>query len=128
MEDLKLPVEPKKTNRWVIKTVGIDIPEYTFSKYKLYNDGDKLMFEMSCFETVDNTINPADLFNLTGIELQHLNPIGEIIGGYLFDIKSLNFSSSGDYSNDDLLRHNFVIEVNRKTSKMLFKTEEKNPQ
>jgi hypothetical protein len=123
MRDLKLPIEPKKTNRWIIKTIGVETPEYTFSKYKLYNNGDKLMFETTCFETIHNTINPVDLFNLTGIELQYLDPIGNIIGGFSFDIKSLNFSSFGDYSDDDLLRYSFIIEVNKKVFRMLFKTE-----
>lgn len=126
--DIPKLVEPKKTNRWIIKPNGVNIPEYTFSTYKLYNDGDKLMFETSCYETVMNHINPVELFKFHGITLQYLDPTGEIVGGFTFDIKSLNFSSSGSYKDDNLLTYNFVIEVNIKSFKMLFEDNEKNPQ
>jgi hypothetical protein len=121
-------IEPKKTNRWIIKPSGVDIPEYTFSKYKLYNDGNKLIFETSCYETIIDHINPVKLFSLHGLTLQYLDPVGEIIGGFSFDVKSLNFSSSGSYKDDELLTYNFVIEVNTKSFKMLFIDNEKNPQ
>ena len=110
----RFPIEPKMANRWLIKTVGVKIQDYLFSKYKLYNDGDKLMFETSCYETVSDHIIPTDLFNLYGIELEYLAPAGDIIGGFSFKIKSLNFSSSGDYANyDDLLRYHFIIEIDK---------------
>ena len=117
----KFPIEPKMTNRWLIKTVGVKIPDYLFSKYKLYNDGDKLMFETSCFDTISDHIIPTDLFNLNGIELEYLAPTGDIIGGFSFEIKSLTFSSSGDYAiNDDLLRYHFIIEIDKKSLKPKF--------
>jgi hypothetical protein len=126
MDFQKFAIEPKKSNRWIIKPIGTKITEYTFSKYKLYNDGEKLMFEMSCYETINDHINPIELFNLTGIQLEYLDPVGNIIGGFVFDIKNINFSSSGDYSLDDLLRYEFIMEVKQKTLKMLFDTEQKN--
>ena len=121
----KFPIEPKKTNRWLIKTVGFEIHPYLFSKYKLYNDGDRLMFETSCYETVNDHIIPTDLFNLSRIELEYLDPTGEIIGGFSFDIKSLNFSSSGDYTDDDLLRYHFTMEIDKKSLKPKFKNNAK---
>jgi hypothetical protein len=73
--------------------------------------------------TEEELINRDDKRIVT--ELWKLMDEADIIIGQnsnSFDIKKLNFSSSGDYSNDDLLTHNFVFEANRKTFKMFFKT------
>jgi hypothetical protein len=56
--------EPLKTNRWIIKLKGCDIEEYLFRKYKIFNDGNKLMFSTEVYETVHHHINPKDLFNI----------------------------------------------------------------
>jgi hypothetical protein len=114
------PVEPKTATRWILNTIGINLHSYLFSKYEIYNDGDKLMFETSCYETVKDDIYPNELFNLTGFELLYLDPTGEVIGGFQFNIKSFNFKTSGNYGNDDLLRYHFTIEIDRESLKPKF--------
>ena len=44
-------VEPKMKFRFRVQFSGMEIPDYLFRKYKLYNDGEKLIFETSIYET-----------------------------------------------------------------------------
>ena len=59
-------VEPAKTNRFIIKIKGADIPEYLFKNYKIYNEGEELILTTEFYETVEYTFNPSDFFNIIG--------------------------------------------------------------
>ena len=115
--DLKIPqpVEPKKANRFLIKLDGTDIPEYLFRSYHFYNEGDKLFFETKFYETVNYTFNFKDFFNIVGVSLIHLDPIGEEIVTITFDVKTSTFDQKGDYGDDGLLTTEFKFEVDINT-------------
>lgn len=106
------PVEPLKENRFLINIIGTEIPSYLFRNYKMYNEGEELIFETSFFETVNFTFNPSDFFNITGVVLDFLDPTGAVCGGLVFDVKGSNFMRKQKYSNDDLqiTKLRFVVE------------------
>lgn len=116
------PIEPKRANRWIIEASGVTIYQYLFTEYKIYNDGDKLMFETSCYETINDHINPVELFDLNEMKINYLDPVGEVIGGFTFNVKTINFESFGNYGEDDLLRYWFVIEIDKKSLKLIYET------
>jgi hypothetical protein len=108
-------IEPLKTNRWVIKFKGCFIEEYLFRKYKIFNDGNKLMFSTEIYETVHRQINPKDLFNIEEINIEFLDPIGSVVGGFIFKPKTIQFEQCGDYNSDELLNYKILIEVDKET-------------
>jgi hypothetical protein len=113
-------LEPLKTNRWYIKFEGYKIEPYLFRKYKIFNDGDKLMFSCELYETVIHQINPKNLFNLGVVTIEFLDPIGSVVNGFKFTPKGILFEQVGDYSSDDLLNYKILIEVNKDTLNPLF--------
>lgn len=116
-------IEPLKTNRWVIKLKGCDIKEYLFRKYKIFNDGDKLMFSTEVYETVIHHINPKELFNIEEVKIEFLDPIGSVVNGLVFNPKTIQFEQSGDYGSDDLLTYKMLIEIDKLTLHPIYITE-----
>lgn len=96
-------IEPAKTNRFVIRLLGAEIPSYLFRKYKLYNEGDEIIFVTEFLETVEYTFNPADFFKITGVQIDYLDPTGTKHNGIVFQVKGSNFKKVGDYSDDDFI-------------------------
>ena len=111
-EILTKMVEPLKSNRWILKTNPIEINEFLFRRYRLFNDGEKIILETEFFETVFDVYNPMDLLEITDLTLLYLDPIGEVISGFKMIVKGINFEKDHSYSSDDLLitKLRFVIE------------------
>lgn len=105
MENLKqfIPVEPLLENRWIIKTHPININPYLFRKYKMYNEGESVIFKTEFFETVMDTYNPKELLEITDITLEYLDPTGVVVGGLKMIVKGINFERKHSYSGDDLM-------------------------
>lgn len=116
-------IEPLKTNRWVIKFRGCEISEHLFRRYKIFNDGSKLMFSTEVYETVAHYINPKNLFNIEEITISFLNPIGLVVNGFNFFPKGIQFEQIGDYSLDDLLNYKILIEIDKNTITPLYNIE-----
>lgn len=114
-------VEPAKSNRFIIKLIGVDIPEYLFRKYKIHNEGEELIFTTEFYETVNYTFNPGEFFNVTGVEINYLDPVGEVHNSLIFSVKGSNFKKVGEYSSDNITttKLRFVIDI--KTIKLEFK-------
>ena len=72
------PVEPLMENRWFIKTHPININPYLFRKYKMYNEGETIIFKTEFLETVMDTYNPKELLEITDITVEYLDPIGHV--------------------------------------------------
>ena len=64
------PVEPLKSNRWLLDTYPTVIDPYLFRKYKLYNVADEIIFETEFMETVHGVYNPKDLLDITDITVR----------------------------------------------------------
>jgi hypothetical protein len=103
--------EPKKTNRFLIKTFGLKIPEYYFQSYKIYNIDNTIFFECQFFEPIEFSLNPFDLFKILEINLSHLDPIGEIISSYRFRVKNVWFEQIGNYKDDGILMNKLKFET-----------------
>ena len=74
------PVEPLKSNRFIIKfNKEVTVPEYLFRNFKIYNEGEKLIFKTKMYQTVNYSFNPADLFKITAVKIEYLDPVGEVV-------------------------------------------------
>ena len=88
-ENFKM-VEPLKKNNFLINFENTSIPNFLFRNFNLYNEGEKLIFETSIWETVQYTFNPLEIFNLLTVKLEFLDPAGETVSGLIFDIEASN--------------------------------------
>jgi hypothetical protein len=98
----ELVYEPLRNNRFVIKFIGIDIPEFLFRSYKIFNNGSEIIFTAKINEIINYTLNPQDLFKLTDVIVEYLDPTGVVVNGLKFEVKGINFKQVLDYSDDDL--------------------------
>lgn len=105
MENLKqfIPVEPLMENRWIIRTHPININPYLFRKYKMYNEGETIIFKTEFLETVMDTYNPKELLEITDITVEYLDPTGHVVGGLKMIVKGINFERKHSYSGNDLM-------------------------
>ena len=113
-------VEPLKSNRFIIKfNDEVKIPEYLFSKFKIYNQADKLFFKTKMYQTIDYSFNPQDLFKITDVTTNYLNPVGEVVNGLTFSIKGSNMSYKNDYSADGLSVIKFLFVIDNDSIKLI---------
>jgi len=106
-------IEPLKSNRWVIKTKPLEITDFLFREYKMYNEGENIIFETSFIETILGTFNPRELMNITDLTIQYLDPVGEVVGGFDMTVKGINFEKHHSYSDDSLLTTNLRFVIDR---------------
>ncbi len=107
-------VEPLMSNRFIIKfNEEVTIPEYLFRNFKIYNEGESLIFRTEMYQTVDYSFNPSDLFKMTSVTIHYLDPVGEVVNGINFNLKGSNLIYKNDYRDDGLsiLKFQFVIDV-----------------
>ena len=114
------PVEPLKSNRFIIKfNKEVTVPEYLFRSFKIYNEGEKLIFKTKMYQTVDYSFNPADLFKITSVTIEYLDPIGDVVNGLSFDVQGSNISFKNDYADDSLSTIYFQFVINTKTISLI---------
>lgn len=109
------PVEPLKSNRYLIKIVGTEIPSFLFTKYKIYNEGDTLIFTTKFYETVEFSFNPAEFFNITGVVIDYLDPIGNVVNSLSFNVSGSNFERKQSYSDDGLQINSLRFIINKES-------------
>jgi hypothetical protein len=119
--EYRVPFEPLKENRFIIKLDNVKIPNYFFREYEIYNEGEELIFTTSFFETVDYAFNPKNFFDITGVTIEYLDPIGEVVNGLKFDVKGSNFSRKQSYKNDELQINFLKFIINKNTMTLLYK-------
>ena len=107
------PIEPLMSNRWVIKTKPLEITDFLFREYKMFNDGENIILETSFIETILGTFNPTELMNITDVRIEYLSPVGEVVGGFDMTIKGVNFEKHHSYSDDSLLTTNLRFVIDR---------------
>jgi hypothetical protein len=114
------PVEPLKSNRFIIKfNKEVTVPEYLFRNFKIYNEGEKLIFKTKMYQTVNYSFNPVDLFKITAVKIEYLDPVGEVVNGLSFDIQGSNLSYKNDYSDDNLSMIDFQFVINPETINLI---------
>jgi hypothetical protein len=108
------PIEPLKSNRFIIKfNDEVKIPEYMFRSFKIYNEGENIIFKTKIFQTVDYSFNPSDLFKITDVTIQYLAPTGVVVNGLKFKPKGSNMKYKNDYVDDNLsiIKFRFVVDI-----------------
>jgi len=112
-DNLDAPYEPLFTNRFKISSYGVEIPSYLFRKYKIFNDGEELIFTTEFYENVMFTLNPNDFFEITDFNIDFLDPVGEVISNMSFGVRKCNFSKSGTYSKCELslIKLRYTIDI-----------------
>lgn len=105
--------EPLKECRFIINVIGTVLPDYLFREYRIYNDGEDLLFETSFMETVHFSFNPKEVFNINTCIIDFLDPTGVVVNSLRFNVKGLNYERSQSYKNGDELQLNhlkFIID------------------
>jgi len=120
------PIEPLIENRYIINIVGTYIPQFLFSKYKIYNEGEELIFTTEFYETVNFTFNPKDFFEITGVKIDYLSPIGEVVSSLEFKIKGSNFEKEQSYSNSELQTNKLKFIMDKESIQLTSKSNEEN--
>lgn len=108
--------EPLKTNRFLIRfNKEVFVPEYLFRKFKMINEGDKLIFTTEIYETTEYSFNPSDLFKITDIEIDYLDPTGVVVNGLRFEVVGTNMEQKCNYTKDKLMlvKFRFVVDINK---------------
>lgn len=114
-------VEPLKENRFIIKIQGVNIHPYLFRKYKIFNEGEEMIFTTEFYETIDYSFNPKDFFNITGVSIEYLSPVGDVVNALDFQVKGSNFKRSQSYKNDELQINKLRFIVDKDTMNLRFK-------
>jgi hypothetical protein len=106
-------IEPLKNNRFLITFKDVNVPQYFFRNYEMYNEGEEMVFTTEFLESVVYTFNPRDFFKINSVKLEYLDPIGDIVGGLMFNVKGSNFSKKGDYADDSIqtTQLRFVVDI-----------------
>lgn len=116
------PIEPLKANRWIIHfNDEIKVPIYLFNKYKIKNEGDGLILTIRMFNSVEYSFNPADLFKITEVKIEYLDPIGEIVNGLILPVKGSNLETKCSYKDDNLMMTNFRFVIDVDNMRPLYK-------
>lgn len=114
-------VEPLRSNRFLISFNGVDVPQYLFRKYKIFNVGDDLIFTTEFFETVNYSFNPKDFFNITGVKIEYLDPTGVSVNALSFNVVGSNYKIEQSYENDNLQTNKFRFIIDKKTMELIYK-------
>jgi hypothetical protein len=120
------PIEPLIENRYIINIVGTYIPQFLFRKYKIHNEGEELIFTTEFYETVNFTFNPKDFFEITGVKIDYLSPIGEVVSSLEFKIKGSNFEKEQSYSNSELQTNKLKFIMDKESIQLTPKSNEEN--
>jgi hypothetical protein len=123
MKEMKL-IEPLKSNRWLIRTEGMDIKPYLFRKYKIFNEGEDIIFKTEFYETVEQSYNPKDILNIVGFTIEYLDPTGTMVNGLKFDVKGINFEQNMSYGKYKFMITKIRVIIDKNTLNLIHKIEE----
>ena len=98
------PMEPLKSNRWILRTHPLNINYHLFNEYKLYHDGKQIVLKTWFMESVDKSYNPQDLLEITDVTIEYLNPAGKTVSGLKMIIDSVNFVKKDSYKKDKIMK------------------------
>lgn len=98
------PMEPLKSNKWILRTHPLNIDYHLFNEYKLYYDGNQIVLKTWFMESVDKSYNPQDLLEITDLTIEYLNPEGKTVSGLKMIIDSVNFVRKDSYKKDKIMK------------------------
>lgn len=80
-----------------------EIPPQLFNGYKIYNDGEKVIFETEFYETVNYICDIFELFNMEKISIEYLDYTEKkTVKKIDYVIKGLNFINESHYGDDKI--------------------------
>ena len=118
MQKFPSPVEPLRTNRWILNVGKVE--PWLVTKVNLESFSEKsdrrdhktyTKLSFSIFNVVGYTLVPDDVIQLRKIKLDFLDPTGVVVNGYDMNVEFEKMSLKCDYSDDGLLTHEFVFYV-----------------
>ena len=80
-----------------------------------------MIFTTQFYETVQYSFNPKDFFKITGVSIEYLDPVGEVVNALDFQVKGSNFKRSQSYKNDKLQINKLKLIVDKDTINLRFK-------
>jgi hypothetical protein len=107
------PMEPLKSNRWILRTYPLNIDYHLFNEYKLYYDGNNIVLKTWFMESVDKSYNPQDLLEITDVTIEYLNPVGKTVSGLKMIIDSVNFVRKDSYKKDKIMKTKLKFVVSK---------------
>lgn len=115
------PYEPLRENRWIIKfNKEVNVPEYLFRKFKIENSNEDLILTTEIIETVDYSFNLGDIFKITDIFVEYLDPTGVVVNGMMLPVKGSNFKKKCDYGKNGIMTIKFRFVIEGKEVKMFY--------
>jgi hypothetical protein len=117
--------EPLRSNRWLVRMSGCNVlekgvPEWSFKSFKIYNDKnqkmleydrDFLKLELEIRNSTGFLLTPDMVMDEKKIDIEFLDPVGEVIDKYSMEVNFDNFLLSGDYGDDDILTHKLIFDI-----------------
>lgn len=96
-----IPFEPARNNRFILNTIGVNIPPYFIQNYTFTYENNTHFFEVNFIDAIGTIFRPNYIENITGFTLELLDPAGIIYNRLHIDVLNcLEYSKSGDYSSD----------------------------
>lgn len=123
MEEIKrlsLFIEPLMSNRFIVKLHGTDIEDYLIRSYEIYNEGEELIFKTKFFETVNYSFNPKEFFNITGVTIEFLSPVGDVVNGLKFNVKGSNYKRKQSYKDNGLQINKLRFIIDKESLNLLY--------
>jgi hypothetical protein len=115
-------IEPLKNNRWIIKfNEEVKVSEYLFSSFSIKNEGEDFILKTKIYETVNYSFNPKDLFKITDVYIEYLDPTGVVVNGMKLPVKGSNLSKKCDYGKDGIMTTNFRFIIDSEKINMYYK-------
>ena len=86
---------------------------FIFRNFKIYNQGEDIIFETKIWQTSTYTFNPGDFYRIVGVRIDYLDPIGATANGYTFNVKGSNFKIKKSYEDDGIstVKFRFVVDI-----------------
>jgi len=95
--------EPARANRFILTTLGTEIPNYQLRSYDFGIHENNFTFEISFHDLVSFTFNPENFYNITGFLMEYIDPVGVVYNTLNLEVVDhLSYSKSGDYSDDTI--------------------------
>ncbi len=95
--------EPARANRFILTTLGTEIPNYLIRSYDFDIIDNNFTFDITFHDLVSFTFNPNNFNHITGFLMEYIDPVGVVYNTLNIEvIDYLEYSKSGDYSDDTI--------------------------
>lgn len=123
MELAYIPFEPAKENRFIVKFLGDldNVPEYLFKSFYLTNEGNDFILKVEMYNAMHYVFNPKDLFKITSVEIEILDPVGMVPQILFLPVKGSNYIIKGNYKSDRIMISEFRFVIDGEKINLIYK-------